>query len=129
MRACENDQFEIKELRFSDGDSVFKVTTSIPGQLADKTVEINLADVDIYTKRTAIKSGKDDYTYAYSLIATNRGRANGIKRNMTRVTGSEVLLRQILNGRQVKALEMAFIRLTDLVAGRRPLFVPAVDPP
>jgi len=129
IRACENDHFEVKEARFIDGDSVFQITTSTPGQAVERSLEIALADVDIYSKRAVVKAGNDGYSYTYSLIVTTRGRAAGIKKNMSRVTGSEYLLWDRLDGRQVKSLEMAFARLTELTTGRRPLFTPSMDLP
>jgi hypothetical protein len=129
LKACGSDQFEVKEARFTDGDSVLRVTTAVLGQGTDRSLEMTLAEVDIYTKQTLVKAGKDDYTYVYSLVATPRGRSGGLKRNMVRVAGSETILRNILNGKQVKGLELALARLTEIVAGRRALFTPAVDPP
>lgn len=129
FKACENAQLEIKDARFTDGDSVFKLATSIPGQLSEQSWEISLADADIYTKRILVKTGPDEYTTTYDLMATTRGRSGGIRRNMSRITGTTTLLRNVWNGSQMRGLEAAFAKLTELTTGRKPpVLVPADQP-
>jgi hypothetical protein len=114
IKSCESAQFEIKEITFSDGDAKFRIAPSMTGS----SLEFSLVDVDVYTIRTLRKTGKDEYAFAYSLVVTTRGRTEGIRKNMSRVAGTEIILGNILNGQKIKNLERAFTRLTERVTGR-----------
>ena len=129
FKACDNAQLEIKEANFTDNDSVFKLAISTDGQMMEQSWEISLADADIYAKRVLVKTETNEYTYTYNLVATTRGRSRGIRRNMSRITGTEVLLRHVWNGSQMKGLEAAFARLTALTTGRKPPVPVPTDQP
>jgi hypothetical protein len=122
MKSCENDVLEMKDVDFSDGYGTCKIKTGVPGQLNEKSLEFTLSEVDIFTSTKIVKTGKDEYIYVYSLLASPRGRNGGIRKNLSRNAGTEIILQNILNGEKVKGLELAFAHLTELITGQRKLF-------
>jgi hypothetical protein len=122
FRACDNEQLEIKDVKFIDNDATFKLTTAIPGYLTEQTIEFPVAEMDVFTRTTLLRSGPDEQVYVYSLMVAPRGRSGGLRRNLARTAWPEALLRNHPNGRLVQGLERAFGRLAELVGGRRQLF-------
>lgn len=118
FRAGETDTHAIREVKFSEGDAVFRLTTAAPGQLAEQTVEFNLGEVDVYTQRMFTAIGKGDFVCTYSLVAAPRGRGASIRLNMARTPGPVTLVANTPNATRIRALEQAFARLTERVAGR-----------
>lgn len=129
IKSCENEQMEIKDVEFSDGGSVCKIKTAVPGQLMEKSIDLPLADVDIFSSTKIVKIGKDEYIYTYSLVASPRGRSGGLRKNMTRSMGAEVILPKMLNGQKIKRIESAFTSLTEMVTGQKKSFRSMPDSP
>ena len=127
IKSCENDVLEVKDVDFSDSYGTCKIKTGIPGQLNEKSMEFTLSEVDIFTSTKIVKTGKDEYIYVYSLLASPRGRNVGIRKNLSRNTGTEVILQNILNGEKIKGLESAFAHLTELITGQRKSFKPIIN--
>ena len=65
------------------------------------------------------RKGTGDFTCTYTLVAAPRGRAAGIRRNMSQVQGTVLLVGATPNGTRVRSLELAFGRLTEVVSGRK----------
>jgi len=129
IKSCENEQMEVKDVEFSDGGSTCKIKTAVPGQLMERSIDLPLADVDIFSSTKIIKIGKDEYVYAYSLVASPRGRSGGQRKNMTRSMGVEVILPNMLNGQKIKGIESAFTSLTEMVTGQKKTFRSLPDSP
>ena len=119
FKSMENDYVEVKEIKFSDNDSSCRITSSVPGQLSEATLEFALAEVDIFTRQTLEKTPKEGYVYTYTLMVAPRGRGSALRKNMSRVTAPEVILRSTTNGSKIRSMEWAFARLTELTTGRK----------
>jgi len=118
FKSMENEQVEVKEIKFSDNDSSCRITSTVPGQMSEQTLEFALADVDIYTRQTLQKAPKDDYVYTYALMVAPRGRNGQLRKNMSKALWPEVILRSTHNGNKIRSMEWAFARLTELTTGR-----------
>ncbi len=118
FKSMENEQVEVKDIKFSDNDSTCRITSSAPGQLSEQTLEFALADVDIYTRQTLQKGPKEDFVYTYALVVAPRGRNGQLRKNMSKAVAPEVILRSTYNGSKIRSMEWAFARLTELTTGR-----------
>jgi len=127
MKSFGNDAQEIKEIEFSDNGSLCKIKTAVPGQMNEKTLEISLSEVDIFACTKIVKMGTDEYVYLYSLLASSRGRNGQIRKNLSKRSGTEIILQNTLNGQKIKGLESAFAHLTELVTGQKKTFKPTID--
>jgi hypothetical protein len=103
IKSCENDQLELKDIEFTEGCGVCKIRLSMPNQIGEKSLELSLKDVDIYSITKILKIGNDEQVYVYSLVANPRGRSGAVRRNMTTIMGAD---------------------LTELITGQTKLFKP-----
>jgi hypothetical protein len=122
MKSCENDQLELRDIDFSDNGNLCKIRVSMLNQFSEKSIELSLKDVDIYSVTKIIRLGVDEQVYVYSLVASPRGRNGAIRRNMTTIMGMEVILHNIPNAHKVNCIELAFRHLTELITGKPKVF-------
>ena len=117
FKSIENNTYVFKDVTFSQGGAIFTFRRYRPGK-PDKAVVIDLKDVDIYRVAIHHANGAD----FYNLDVRSLGRDGNFMANGLKYNGTWTLLGRIDSERKARALEKAFLRLTELTTGRKDLF-------
>ena len=129
MKSFSNDRLEVKEVEFSDDTASCKIKTAVPGQIDERTLEFSLSEADVYASTKIIKMPNEDYVYSYSLLVSSRGASGGLRKNISRINGTEAIVQNVLNYQKIKGVESAFTHLAELVTGHKRTFKPSSDWP
>jgi len=110
IKTFESDDFIMKDVSFSEGGSVFNLTTAAPNSSEDR-LTFSLDNVNIFmAKRVTVKGH-----YLYDLVVETRGRGGKVKMNGGEVSGTFPMVKGIANKTRILSLVKAFTHLKKIL--------------
>lgn len=110
IKSLESDDFIMKDVSFSEGGTVFNMTTFVPNS-SDDRVTFSLENVNIFMAKKISSKGH----YLYDLVVQTRGRGTKIRMNGGEVSGTFPILKNSSNKTRILALVKAFTHLKKIL--------------